>query len=46
MWALGIILYQFFSNQLPFEADNYYDSMKMIRETEPASLSSTISPFI
>jgi serine/threonine protein kinase len=31
MWALGIILYQFFTNKLPFEATNYYDTMTLIR---------------
>ena len=46
MWALGVILYQFFANQLPFEAANYYDTMKLIRESEPATLPSTVSPFI
>ena len=46
MWALGVILYQFFSNKLPFEADNFYDTMKLIRESEPAPLPSTVSPFI
>ena len=38
MWALGVIVYQFFSNKLPFEADNLYDIMKLIRESEPAPL--------
>ena len=46
MWALGVTLYQFFSNKLPFEADNFYDTMKLIRESEPAPLPSTVSPFI
>jgi serine/threonine protein kinase len=46
MWALGIILYQIFTNKLPFESDNYYDTMKLIRENDPAPLPSTISPFI
>jgi serine/threonine protein kinase len=31
MWALGIILYQFFTNKLPFEGTNYYDTMTLIR---------------
>ena len=26
MWALGIIVYQFFNNKLPFEAANNYDT--------------------
>jgi eukaryotic-like serine/threonine-protein kinase len=26
MWALGIILYQFFTNKLPFEAANNHDT--------------------
>ena len=34
------------SNQLPFEAANFYDTMKLIRESEPAPLPSTVSPFI
>jgi serine/threonine protein kinase len=38
MWALGVMLYQFFANQHPFEAGNYYDMMKLIRESEPAPL--------
>ena len=46
MWALGVILYQMFANKLPFEADNYFDTMKLIRESEPAPLPSTVSPFI
>jgi serine/threonine protein kinase len=46
MWALGIILYQLITNKLPFEAANYYDTMKLIRENEPESLPSTVSPFI
>jgi serine/threonine protein kinase len=24
LWALGVILYKFFANKLPFEADNHY----------------------
>ena len=31
MWALGVILYQFFTNKLPFEAPNFYDTMTLIR---------------
>jgi serine/threonine protein kinase len=31
MWALGIILYQMFGNKLPFEADNFFDTMLLIR---------------
>ena len=46
MWALGVIIYQIFANKLPFEADNYFDTMKLIRESEPAPLPSTVSPFI
>ena len=38
MWALGVIIYQFFSNKLPFEAANYNDTMKLIRENEPEPL--------
>jgi eukaryotic-like serine/threonine-protein kinase len=46
MWALGIILYQIFSNKLPFEASSYFKTMKLISESEPAPLPSTVSPFI
>ena len=46
MWALGVILYQFFSNQLPFESDSYFSTMKLITESEPAPLPSTVPPFI
>jgi serine/threonine protein kinase len=46
MWALGVILYQFFSNQHPFQDDNPYNMIKLIRESEPAPLPSTVSPFI
>jgi serine/threonine protein kinase len=28
MWALGVILYQFLTKKLPFEAANYSDTMK------------------
>ena len=31
MWALGVILYQMFTSKLPFEADNYFDTMLLIR---------------
>lgn len=46
MWALGVIMYQLFGNKLPFEAANYYDTMKLIRENDPEPLPSTVSPFI
>jgi hypothetical protein len=46
MWALGVILYQIFANKLPFEAANFYDTMKLIRENEPAPLPSTVEPYI
>ncbi len=46
MWALGVILYQFFANKLPFEASSYYETMKLISEGEPEPLPSTVSPFI
>ena len=46
MWALGVILYQFFSNQLPFEGESYFSTMKLITESEPAPLPSTVPPFI
>jgi serine/threonine protein kinase len=32
MWALGVILYQFFSNHLPFEAATFIDTMILIRQ--------------
>jgi serine/threonine protein kinase len=38
MWALGVIIYQIFSNKLPFEAATYNDTMKLIRENEPEPL--------
>jgi len=31
MWALGVILYQFFGSKLPFEAANYFETMALIR---------------
>ena len=46
MWALGVILYQFFSNQLPFESESYFSTMKLITESEPAPLLSTVPPYI
>jgi serine/threonine protein kinase len=46
MWALGVILYQLFSNKLPFEAASYFETMKLISESEPAPLPSTVSLFI
>jgi NIMA (never in mitosis gene a)-related kinase 1/4/5 len=46
MWSLGVILHQFFTNKLPFEADNYYYTMKLIRESELPPLPSTVSPII
>jgi eukaryotic-like serine/threonine-protein kinase len=46
MWALGVILYQLFSNKLPFEAASYFETMKLISESEPAPLPSSVSPFI
>ena len=46
MWALGVILYQLFGNKLPFEADNCFDTQKLIRESDPAPLPSTVSSFI
>jgi serine/threonine protein kinase len=47
MWALGVILYQFFSNKLlPFRAVIPIDLMNQIRDSKPAPLPSTVSPFI
>ena len=46
MWALGVILYQMFAGKFPFEADNYFETMKLIRENDPAPLPSKVSPFI
>jgi NIMA (never in mitosis gene a)-related kinase 1/4/5 len=46
MWALGVILYQLVSNKHPFEAATFYDTMKLIRESEPTPLPSTVSSFI
>jgi eukaryotic-like serine/threonine-protein kinase len=46
MWALGVILYQFFSNKLPFVADTQRIMGNLIVESEPAPLPSTVSPFI
>jgi serine/threonine protein kinase len=46
MWALGVILYQLFSKKLPFEAASYFETMKLISESDPAPLPSTVSPFI
>ena len=46
MWALGVMLYQFFSNKLPFEAESFYGTMKLISESEPAPLPLTVTPFI
>jgi serine/threonine protein kinase len=31
MWSLGVILHQFFIGKLPFEADNYIDTMILIK---------------
>jgi eukaryotic-like serine/threonine-protein kinase len=46
MWALGVIVYRFFSNRLPFKAVDLLDTMKLIKENEPAPLPSTLSPFV
>ncbi len=46
MWALGVIFYQFFSNQHPFESSNYNHTLKLIADCEPAPLPWVISPFI
>lgn len=46
MWALGVILYQLFSGKHPFDLNNFYETMKLIRESDPAPLPSTVSPFI
>ena len=46
MWALGVILYQFFSNEHPFVAATHYLLQKLIMEGNPAPLPSTVSAFI
>ena len=46
MWASGVILYQLVANQLPFEASSNYETNKLITESEPAPIPSTVSPFI
>ena len=45
MWALGVMLYQFFSNQHPFKAPTFFDTMILIKQGKPAPLPS-VSPFI
>jgi eukaryotic-like serine/threonine-protein kinase len=46
MWALGVILYRFFTNKLPFESDKEFQLKKLITETEQAPLPSKLSPFV
>ena len=46
MWALGVILYRFFTNKHPFESNNEFKLKKLITETEPSPLPSTLSPFV
>jgi serine/threonine protein kinase len=46
MWALGVIFHQFFSNQLPFKGENRFETMNLIKNSEPAPLPSTVPPFI
>ena len=38
MWALGVILYQFFSNKLPFEADKSIGSIYSLNRLSSISL--------
>jgi serine/threonine protein kinase len=38
MWALGVILHQFFNSKLPFEGSSYYETMKLISESDPTPL--------
>jgi serine/threonine protein kinase len=46
MWALGVILYELSAGRLPFEGSSKYLTLKLISESEPAPLPSTVSPFI
>jgi serine/threonine protein kinase len=46
MWALGVILYELSANRLPFEGSSKYLTLNLIVESEPAPLTSTVSPFI
>jgi serine/threonine protein kinase len=46
MWALGVILHQFFNSKLPFEGSSYYETMKLISEKDPRPLPSILSPYI
>jgi serine/threonine protein kinase len=46
MWALGVILYELSANRLPFDGGSKYLTLKLITESEPAPLPSTVSPFI
>jgi len=47
MWAIGIILYQLLSKgKLPFEADNYFDTMIVIRNDQPPPLPDSVSSFL
>lgn len=47
MWALGIILYQLVSSiKHPFERENFYASIKAIKDNEPAPIALSVSPFI
>jgi serine/threonine protein kinase len=37
-------MYQLFANKLPYEGSSYYETMKLISESEPAPLPSAVSP--
>ncbi len=46
MWALGVIFYQFFTNELPFIAATPYLLQKLILEKDPEPLPSSVPLFI
>lgn len=47
LWALGIILYQLVASMNhPFDCENTYAMIDMIKNNDPGPLKSTISPYI
>ena len=47
IWAAGIILYQLVSSLAhPFQGKTSFAMMSSIKDNEPASLSSSVSPFM